>query len=161
MVKFAAEFSTPQQLDIWHQTGKTDYASIQAVYAQIPVTARVQPFIDNMAEAYQWADLLIGRAGALTVAEIAAAGIASLLVPFPAAVDDHQWYNARYLEQAGAAKIIREADLSPLKLATLIDTFLQDRSLIVTMAQTARNLARPQAAQALAALVVKKYININ
>lgn len=155
IVKFAAEWLQPQQIEIWHQTGKQDYVAIQALYANIPLNAKVQPFIDDMAAAYQWADLLICRAGALTVAEIAAVGVASILVPFPAAVDDHQWHNARYLEQAGAAKIIREADLSPARLTALIDAFLLDRSLILSMAQKARDLAQPDAAKAVAEIVLR------
>lgn len=156
MVKFAADFADRDQLEFWHQTGKQDYADIQGLYAHIPITAKVQPFIDDMVAAYQWADLLVCRAGALTVAEIAAAGLASVLVPFPFAVDDHQWHNARYLEQAGAAKLIREADLSPAQLTAMIDTFLQDRSLLLTMAQKARDLSQPNAAQAVATVVAQQ-----
>ena len=155
IVKFAAEFSHPQQIEIWHQTGKPDFLAVQALYANIPVNAKVQPFIEDMATAYQWADLLICRAGALTVAEIAAVGLASILVPFPAAVDDHQWHNAHYLEQAGAAKIIRETDLSPTRLTAMINVFLLDRSLTLSMAQKARDLAQPDAAQAVAEVVLR------
>ncbi len=156
MAKFAADFPAAAQLEFWHQTGKHDHAAIQAQYTQLPVTARVQPFIEDMAGAYQWADLLVCRAGALTIAEIAAAGVASILVPFPAAVDDHQWHNARYLEQAGAAKIIRQADLSCATLSEIIVNFLRDRTLLLTMAQKARHLAHPHATEAVAAVVVQR-----
>lgn len=152
--QFAVDFPRREQLEFWHQTGKQDYPATQALYAGLPVSATVAPFIDDMAAAYQWADLLIARAGALTVAEIAAAGLASILVPFPAAVDDHQWHNARYLEQAGAAKLIRQAHLSPSHLTDIIDTFLQNRSLVVTMAQKARDLAQPRAAETVSAIVL-------
>lgn len=155
IVKFAADFPSHDQLEWWHQTGRQDYADIQEQYKQASVTAKVQPFIDDMAEAYQWADLLICRAGALTVAEISAVGLASILVPFPAAVDDHQWHNARYLEQAKAAELIRETDLSSSKLTGIIENFLRDRSLILTMAKKARELAQPHAAEAVAAIVLQ------
>ncbi len=155
VVKLAADFPDLKQLEFWHQTGKQDYPAIQARYDQMAATAKVQPFIDDMAAAYQWADLMIARAGALTVAEITAVGLASILVPFPAAVDDHQWHNARHLEQAGAAKLIREQDLSALQLVEIIQGFLQDRSLLLTMAQKARDLARPHAAETVATIVLK------
>lgn len=152
--QFATDFSQQNQLEFWHQTGVKDYPAIEKIYSAIAVPAKVQAFIDDMAAAYQWADILICRAGALTVAEIAAVGVASILVPFPAAVDDHQWHNARYLEQAGAAKIIRESDLSLDKLSTIISQFLADRSLIMSMAENARNLAKPQAAETVADIVL-------
>ncbi|MBS0350362.1 MAG: undecaprenyldiphospho-muramoylpentapeptide beta-N-acetylglucosaminyltransferase [Proteobacteria bacterium] len=152
-------FPSPDKIEIWHQTGKKDYAVIHDRYQQSQITAKAQAFIDDMATAYQWADLLIARAGALTVAEITAVGIASILVPFPAAVDDHQWYNARYLEQAGAAKLIRESDLTLTQLSALVIQFEQDRSLLVAMAQKARDLYQADSAQILTEIVLKKAKN--
>lgn len=142
-------------LTLWHQTGKHDDSAIQAAYDQAGVSARVQPFIENIQEAYEWADVLIGRAGALTVAEMTAAGLGGILVPFPAAVDDHQWYNARFLEEAGAAVVIREADLTPASLAERIQKFLADRPLLIQMAQKARELAKPNAAREVAEAILQ------
>lgn len=150
----AADFAWGNQIEFWHQTGKKDYPELQTRYTQVPITIKVEPFIEDMPAAYAWADLLIARAGALTVAEIAAAGLPSILVPFPYAVDDHQWHNARFLESAGAAKIVREADLSATALADMIKNFLHNRSLILTMAQKARDLAQPHAAAQVAKLLL-------
>ena len=155
VVKCAA-FPWQNQIELWHQTGKKDYPELQAQYSTIPVTARVAPFIEDMPTAYQWADLLIARAGALTVAEIAASGLPSILVPFPYAVDDHQWHNARYLESAGAAKIVREADLTVAKLTDMIKEFLHHRAELLTMAQKARDLSQPHAAQQVADLLLSR-----
>jgi UDP-N-acetylglucosamine--N-acetylmuramyl-(pentapeptide) pyrophosphoryl-undecaprenol N-acetylglucosamine transferase len=154
IINTAADFSPPQALELWHQTGKNDFEDLQQRYARITVKVKLEPFITDMGAAYQWADLMICRAGALTVAEITAAGIASILMPFPAAVDDHQWHNGQYLQQAGAAKLIREAELTPVKLTALLQEILQHRALTVTMAEKARALAQPHAAQAVAAMVI-------
>lgn len=154
VVKCAADSAWQHQIEFWHQTGKKDYPELQAQYDHLPVTVKVAPFIEDMPAAYHWADLLIARSGALTVAEIAAAGLPSILVPFPYAVDDHQWHNAKYLESAGAAYLVREADLSVDKLTGIIKQFLQDRTLLSKMAQTARDLAQPQAAEAVVKLLL-------
>lgn len=159
MVRFASEFNEPHQLAIWHQTGKKDLAPIQEKYLGLPVQAKVEAFIDDMAGAYQWADCLICRAGALTVAEIAAVGVAGILVPFPAAVDDHQWYNARFLEEAGAGIIIRESDLSSERLAGLVNQFLANRKLLTDMAVKARQLAKMDAAEQAAQVVLQELQN--
>jgi len=113
-------------------------------------------FIEDMAGAYEWADLVICRAGALTVAELAAAGVASLLVPFPHAVDDHQTSNARFLSSAGAAILLPQGQLSPERLAEIRKL---SRQQLAQMAEKARELARPDAtavvAQACAELARK------
>lgn len=103
-----------------------------------------------MAAAYAWADLVICRSGALTIAELSAAGVASILVPFPSAVDDHQTANARYLSQQGAAVLIQEKDLTSDKLCRLLVDFYQSRAQLLSMAQQARNLARPDATRKVA-----------
>ncbi len=121
-----------------HQAGRTlDIA--QDAYAQAGVVAEVSSFIDDMAAAYAWADLVVCRAGASTIAELAAAGCASLLVPFPAAVDDHQTRNGEYLVRAGAAVLIQECDLSAARLAQALDGLLEGREKLLTMAEAARS----------------------
>jgi UDP-N-acetylglucosamine--N-acetylmuramyl-(pentapeptide) pyrophosphoryl-undecaprenol N-acetylglucosamine transferase len=115
------------------------------------VTARVEPFIDDMAAAYGWADLVVCRAGALTVAELAAAGVGAILVPYPHAVDDHQTRNAAYLADVDAALVIQQQEFTRDGLCELLSS-LGDRSRLLAMARAARGLARPQAAETVAAL---------
>ena len=103
-----------------------------------------------MAEAYNWADLVICRSGALTVCELAAVGVASILVPFPAAVDDHQTVNARYLVDRDAALLIADRDLTPQRLCATLRQLCTDRVPLLEMAIRARALAQPRAAQDLA-----------
>ncbi|MDR0996447.1 MAG: undecaprenyldiphospho-muramoylpentapeptide beta-N-acetylglucosaminyltransferase [Zoogloeaceae bacterium] len=132
---------------IRHQAGQKHLESLKANYAAAGVEAECLPFIDDMAEAYGWADLVICRAGALTLAELAAAGVASVLVPFPFAVDDHQTANARFLAQAGGAILLPQAELTPESIA-LIGKY--PRRQLLEMGKKARELARPDAASAVA-----------
>ncbi len=113
------------------------------------LTVRVEPFIDDMAEAYSWADLVICRAGAMTVSELAAAGLASVLIPFPHAIDNHQHANARWLAGAGAAVLMPESELTSVMLAEQLAGLMQ-RDQLQGMAQAARGLARPQTAERIA-----------
>jgi len=131
--------------EVRHQAGKATIDQAEAAYRAAGVDAEVVEFIGDMAEAYGWADLAICRAGALTVSELAAAGLGSVLVPFPAAVDDHQALNAGYLVEAGAAVMIREADLSVDALARLLGDLLGDRNRLAGMGGKARSVARPDA----------------
>ena len=102
------------------------------------VDAEVVSFIDDMQQAYAWADLVVCRAGALTISELTAVGLGSLLIPFPYAVDNHQFHNARFLEQADAAQILNEAELSAESLALKLKFFQQNRPVLVEMAVNAR-----------------------
>jgi UDP-N-acetylglucosamine--N-acetylmuramyl-(pentapeptide) pyrophosphoryl-undecaprenol N-acetylglucosamine transferase len=131
-----------------HQAGQKHIDALRASYAAAAVEADIRPFIDDMASAYKNSDVLICRAGALTVAEICAAGIASILVPFPQAVDDHQTGNARFLSDNGAAILIPQAELSPQRLADLIRNFTRDQ--LEKMAVKARALAKPDATEQVA-----------
>jgi UDP-N-acetylglucosamine--N-acetylmuramyl-(pentapeptide) pyrophosphoryl-undecaprenol N-acetylglucosamine transferase len=142
-----------QRPEVRHQAGRTlDVA--RAAYERAGVTAAVEGFIDDMAAAYAWADLVVCRAGASTIAELAAAGCAAVLVPFPAAVDDHQTRNAGYLVRAGAAILIPESDLSPQQLAQQLRELLADRGRLLAMAQAARGAAWQHAEQAIADAVL-------
>ncbi|MDE2461471.1 MAG: undecaprenyldiphospho-muramoylpentapeptide beta-N-acetylglucosaminyltransferase [Gammaproteobacteria bacterium] len=132
--------------EIWHQSGMRDAESLAVAYRQRGVKTRVAAFIEDMAEAYAWADLAVCRAGALTIAELTAAGLAAVMVPFAAAVDDHQTRNAQFLVQAGAAELLPQAALSAASLAAVLQRLLADRPLLLNMAQRARALAKPQAA---------------
>ena len=103
-----------------------------------------------MAAAYGWADMVICRSGALTVAELATVGLGAVLIPFPSAVDDHQTLNARYLVDAGAAVLMPQAELTPAVLAAELEIWAQDRHQVVARASKARKLARPDATDVLA-----------
>src|SRR5215469_11901587 len=120
-----------------------------------PVRADVRPFIEDMSEAYGWADLVICRSGALTVSELAAAGVGAILVPFPAAVDDHQAFNAQYLVRAAAAVLIPDRELTEERLATELQRLCAGRGKLLAMAERARLLAKPHAADELAASCVE------
>jgi UDP-N-acetylglucosamine--N-acetylmuramyl-(pentapeptide) pyrophosphoryl-undecaprenol N-acetylglucosamine transferase len=138
-------FPEQHKLLLWHQTGKNDYESIKNQYREFSSSHKITPFIDDMASAYAWADLVIARSGALTVAEIAAAGAASLLIPFPHAVDDHQFHNAQFLEKTGAAFIVRQPEFTPAWLCEKLTLFLKDRQRLLEMAIRAKNVAKPHA----------------
>lgn len=138
-----------------HQCGERHLERARAAYADAGIEAEVSAFIDDMAEAYGWADLVIGRAGAMSVAELAAAGVGALLVPYPHAVDDHQRVNARWLEQAGAAVVIPEAELDHARLVRELDALLVDREALAERAVRARALARPEAAREVSTAVLE------
>jgi UDP-N-acetylglucosamine--N-acetylmuramyl-(pentapeptide) pyrophosphoryl-undecaprenol N-acetylglucosamine transferase len=135
----------PQEIrpEVIHQAGEKHIGVLDANYRKTGVQAETRAFIEDMAATYGWADLVICRAGALTVAELSAAGVASVLVPFPHAVDDHQTFNARYLSDNGAAVLLPQQEMTPEKLAALIQGY--DRETLFAMAQRARALGKPQA----------------
>jgi UDP-N-acetylglucosamine--N-acetylmuramyl-(pentapeptide) pyrophosphoryl-undecaprenol N-acetylglucosamine transferase len=131
-----------------HQSGKAHLETLEKEYRQVGVEAQLVGFIDDMAEQYASADLVICRAGAMTVSELAAAGVASVLVPFPFAVDDHQTSNAKYLSEHGAGVLIEQPSFTPDRLATLLRSL--DRPALLVMAEKARKLSKPLATQAVA-----------
>ena len=133
-----------------HQAGERTLERALEAYREFGVSADVSAFIDDMAAAYAWADVVVCRSGALTVAELAAAGLGSLLVPFPAAVDDHQTLNARYLTAADAAVLLPQAELTAATLAAELQRCIDDRTLVLERARRARSLALPGATADLA-----------
>ncbi|MBD5802503.1 UDP-N-acetylglucosamine transferase [Azoarcus sp. Aa7] len=133
---------------VTHQAGTKQIDALRSAYAAARVEGELLPFIDDMATKYAEADLVICRAGALTVAELAAAGAASLLVPFPHAVDDHQTGNARFLADQGAAYLLPQTELDAERLAGILASL--DRTRLLDMATKARALAKPHAAEAVA-----------
>lgn len=141
-----------QRPEIWHQAGGRYGEATLAGYLQHGVTARVDAFIEDMAAAYSWADLVLCRAGALTIAELAAAGVGAILVPYPHAVDNHQTYNAHYLVAAGAAICVQQTELNAGVLQALLQRLMTDRASLYQMAQAARQLAKPEAAATVASL---------
>lgn len=134
--------------NVVHQTGKTHFVATEAAYRAAQVTAEVRPFLDDMAQRYAWADLVICRAGALTVAELAAVGVASVLIPFPFAVDDHQTFNAQFLSEHGAAILLPQTELTAEVLAKLLVEM--NREKLLEMALEARHLAKTEAAKQVA-----------
>jgi len=151
MVPFAlARAAATQRFEVQHQSGERWIEAAKRNYAEAGMTVRLQPFIEDMAAAYGWADLVICRAGALTVSELAAAGVGAILVPFPAATDDHQTRNAAFLVDDGAAVMIAERELSAERLAGELVRLCHGRARLLAMAERARALARPRAAQELA-----------
>ncbi len=141
------------QFDVVHQAGEKHIAALQANYQAANVQADAKAFINNMAEMYAWADIVICRAGALTVAELACVGVASILVPFPHAVDDHQTYNAQYLSDAGAAKLIQQTEFSVQKATEMLRSLT--REICLDMAVKAKQLAKPEATATVAKICME------
>jgi UDP-N-acetylglucosamine--N-acetylmuramyl-(pentapeptide) pyrophosphoryl-undecaprenol N-acetylglucosamine transferase len=136
--------------EVRHQCGETQREATADAYAEAGVEARIEPFIADMAEAYGWADVVLCRAGALTLAEVCAAGVASVLVPLPSAADDHQTGNAQHLVEHGAAVRVAEGDGFAARLARELDLLRADPALRLSRAAAARALARSDAARAVA-----------
>ncbi len=135
-----------------HQTGERGVEAARSAYAEAQVEAEVLPFIDDMAAAYAWADLAVCRAGAMTVAELQAAGVGAIFVPFPMAIDDHQTKNAEVMVRSGAAQVIQERDLTPERLGAAISELVGDRARLLKMAEAARGSRIIDAAARLADL---------
>jgi len=139
--------------NVVHQAGEKHIAALQANYQAAGVQAETKAFINNMSEMYAWADVVICRAGALTIAELACVGVASVLVPFPHAVDDHQTYNARYLSDAGAAKLIQQTEFNVQKATEILSSLTRENCL--AMAIKARALAKPEATSSVAKICME------
>ena len=133
------------QLFIVHQTGERDYNAVRVAYARREFRAEVVPFIENMAERFAQADLIVCRSGAITVAEIAAAGRAAIFIPFGAATDAHQTRNAEAMQNAGAARLLPQPELTPQRLTQEIFSLQDQPRRIAEMEECARKLAHPNA----------------
>jgi UDP-N-acetylglucosamine--N-acetylmuramyl-(pentapeptide) pyrophosphoryl-undecaprenol N-acetylglucosamine transferase len=141
------------ELAIVHQTGERDYSSVRTAYARREINAEVVPFLTNMAERFAWADVIVCRAGAITAAEIAAAGRAAIFIPFGRATDSHQLRNAQEMSRAGAGRLISEAELTAEKLTGEIFSLLDAPQEIEKLSTAARGLARPDAARDIVNLI--------
>ncbi len=142
--------SQTMPIDVWHQTGVNKRERVLWSYQQHDLHVQVDEFIEDMAKAYAWADLIVCRSGAITLAEIAAVGLGSVLVPFPYAVDDHQTANARSYVEADAACLLSESELTAEKLAMLLKTLLADDQRLISMAQAAKKLGQINASKRVA-----------
>lgn len=151
--KALAELPEQERPEIVHQAGEKHITALQANYQAVGVQADTRAFINNMADMYAWADVVICRAGALTIAELACVGVASVLVPFPYAVDDHQTYNAKYLSDAGAAKLIQQTEFNVQKATEILRSLT--REMCLGMAIKARALAKPEATQTVAKICME------
>jgi UDP-N-acetylglucosamine--N-acetylmuramyl-(pentapeptide) pyrophosphoryl-undecaprenol N-acetylglucosamine transferase len=145
------------QIEVRHQTGQQHVDNAKTHYRAYCINASIEPFIEDMMSAYAWADLVICRAGALTIAEVAAVGVAAILVPYPHAVDDHQTVNAHYLTDAKAAILLPETQLTALALANQINTLYADRQTLLNMAIAARDKANIHATHAVVAACLAAY----
>ncbi len=141
------------ELRFVHQSGERDYNEVREAYAQQGLHAEVVPFIQNMAERFAQADLIVCRSGAITVAEISAAGKAAILVPFAGATDAHQLRNAEVMQQAGAARLLPQAELTPKRLAAEIFSLLDQPEQLTRMEQAARGHSHPHAAEEIVNLI--------
>ncbi|WP_165857066.1 undecaprenyldiphospho-muramoylpentapeptide beta-N-acetylglucosaminyltransferase [Marinobacter sp. JSM 1782161] len=135
------------RMTVRHQCGTRNLEDTEACYREAGVEASLEPFIQDMAEAYRWADVVLCRAGALTIAELCAVGLGAILVPFPHAVDDHQTLNGQQMVQAGAAMLIPQDKLTDEVLAETLSGLLDDRNQVVALAEAARSLARADATE--------------
>ena len=140
-------------LSIVHQTGERDYNAVRTAYARREINAEVVPFLTNMAERFSWADIIVCRAGAITAAEIAAAGRAAIFIPFGAATDSHQLRNAQEMQRAGAARVITENELTADRLTSEIFSLVDQPNQMETQAGAARSLARPAATRDIVNLI--------
>ncbi len=154
-----ALMSLENRPDVIHQCGSRNLEETQEFYRQHQLSLngsiQVLPFIKDMAESYSWADIVIARAGAMTVAEIATVGLASILIPYPYAVDDHQTENAAYLERAGAADVIQQDALDAQKLKLLIEKYSDNRSVLQQVSSNARKAGSPNATEKAALLCME------
>lgn len=142
-----AQLNADELPQVVHQAGEQHLEALKANYAAVGIHAHCVAFIDDMAGAYEWADLVICRAGALTIAELAAAGVPAILVPFPHAVDDHQTGNAKFLVNVGGAFLLPQGELTPESVA-LIRNY--SRNQLLEMAEKARSMAKPDATEEVA-----------
>lgn len=138
--------------EVFHQAGRALCEETQAGYQQWNVAAEVLPFIDDMEKMYQWADMAICRSGAMTVSELACAQLPALLIPFPFAIDDHQTHNARWLVEAGGAKLLPQSGLTAQALADAIRQCLEHPDQLQSMSAALQQLSHPEAAEAVATI---------
>lgn len=150
-----AGLSEAERPEIWHQAGRKHLDVTREAYRNAGVDARVDAFVEDIAEAYGWADLVVCRAGALTVSEITAAGVAALFVPFPFAIDDHQTKNAQWLVDNNAAVLRQERDLSAASLRESLEELLHSPERLFAMAVNARSLAYPESAERVATICLE------
>ncbi len=135
---------------VWHQTGKNKSEGVSQLYKDVSIEVNVTEFIENMSEAYKWADFVICRAGALTISELCAAGLGAILIPYPFAVDDHQTKNAEYIVKGGAGWMLAQKDLTPKILSEVLQPLLVKAERINILSEAAHKLAQIDATEMVA-----------
>ncbi len=135
------------ELDIWHQSGQQATGEVSKAYLKAGIGCRVDPFINDMAMAYEWCDIIICRSGAMTVSEICCAGVVAIFVPYPHAVSDHQAVNADFLVRNNAAFVVREESFVEGEWLEILSDLERDHSKLVAMGNAARRLSKPRATQ--------------
>ena len=135
---------------VWHQTGKNKAEAVSQLYREFKIEVKVSEFIENMAEAYKWADFVICRSGALTISELCAAGLGAILIPYPYAVDDHQTKNAEYIVKGGAGWLLAQNDLTPKILSEVLQPLLVKRERVNILSEAAYKLAQIDATERVA-----------
>ena len=156
IAKLVTTMKKPVAVQIHHQTGQRAFKSTRDTYSTNSISANVSPFIDDMAAEYSWADIVICRAGALTISELTMAGLGAILIPFPFAVDDHQFINAEYMHQNGAANVIRQNEQLFDKLFDyLLQLFSAGRDAMLKMAINAKQLAMLNSAEQVADVCIE------
>lgn len=151
------QLSNKTTLEIIHQTGKHNQQAVQLLYNKVGLKVTCQSFIKKMDQAYAWSDLVIARAGALTLSELMAAGRASILIPFPTAADDHQTKNAIFLVKKQAALLWQQKDFCPTIWAKELKTLLEDTNKIISMGRCAKALGRVDATDTIIHYCMEKY----
>ena len=141
--------------EVWHQAGKRNIEDARKLYQDLGVDARVDPFIEDMSEAYGWADFVICRSGALTVSELMAAGVGAMLIPLPFAIDDHQTANGRFMENGGGAMVVPQKELDSSQVHDTLKALLKDRVKLLHMAAAARQLALTDSAESVAEVCLR------
>ena len=141
-------------IQIVHQTGESDFSMVKETYSKSPLKAIVQPFFNNVEEVYSATDLMVCRSGAMTLAEITAKGLPAILIPYPYATDDHQTFNAKALEDSGAAIMLKDSQLTGELLANTIISLVKDKDRLSSMSMKSKSLGKPDAAQEIARSVI-------
>lgn len=138
------------QIQVIHQTGKRDFSTIKKAYDELPFVSIVQPYFDEMQNIYPVTDLVVCRSGAMTLAELAVRGLPAILIPYPYSAEGHQKFNAKVLEQKGAAVMIDDDQFTSERLTDILSTLIQDREKLSGMAEISRSLSKPDAARKIA-----------
>lgn len=149
VVSWLKTFERREEITVRHQTGKTHFARFDTLYKENGLHVDVRAYIDDMSAALMWADVVICRAGALTVSELAVVGVVGIFIPMPSAVDNHQFYNAHFLAQQDAAIIIEQKNLTQDALTQVITSFIEQRNRVLMMSCKARNMASRNTTQAM------------
>lgn len=145
-----AAMPSSQRPEVWHQTGEATLETAVSQYKAVGLKARIEAFIDDMSQAYGWADLVVCRAGALTIAELTAVGLGAILVPYPSAVDDHQTKNGLVMVDCGAGILVQQSEFSGDQLSATLQDLMQDRKKLLDMAVAARDIGITNASHVIA-----------